>query len=112
MKPTSDEVFPDKETNEHLIKMFQIINYRRLNPIKWCRTEYRTADYIYNELHHIIPRSYCKYHGFEIDNSNNGTVRLRFAEHILVHVYLKRYFFERQDYGVAYANAKTIQYMY
>ena len=111
MKPTIDKVFPDRETNEHLIKMFQIINYRRLNPIKWYRTEYRTADYIYNELHHIIPRSYCKYHGFEIDNSNTGTIRLRFAEHILVHVYLKQYFLERQDYNVAYANAKTIQYM-
>lgn len=111
MKPTIEQVYPDKDTNEHLIKMFQLIDYRRQNPLKWYRTEYRTDEYVYNELHHIIPRAYCKYHNYDLDNSDEGTIRLRYAEHVLIHVYLKRYFLEKKDYDVAYANAKTIQYM-
>lgn len=111
MKATIEEVFPDKDSNTFLIQMFEIIEYRKRHPLQKIKYEERGEDYIYNERHHIIPQNYCKYHNVEVDESSEGTVNLKFSEHILVHLLLKKYFLEKKDYDVGYANAKTISYM-
>ena len=60
--------------NLHFCMMLNIINAARLNPPKE------------GEWHHIIPRSYFKANGLEIDNSERNLVLLSRENHRKVHI--------------------------
>lgn len=62
------------EFNQHFCMMLNIINAARLNPPA------------YGEQHHIIPRSYFKANGLEIDNSERNLVLLTREDHRKVHI--------------------------
>lgn len=55
----SNIVFPEsqRKTNKWLIKIIDLIEYRRKNPLSYIPLlKDRPKNYIYNENHHIIPR--------------------------------------------------------
>ena len=101
--PTLDIVFPDRHTNPILIEMFKLIKFRQQHQLVKNKT--------YCEKHHIIPRCFSKYHGYDIDNSAENIVYLSYIEHVKIHIYLKDYFLAKHDYNVGFANAKAITYM-
>lgn len=64
------EVF---EYNQHFVAMMNIINMAKLNkPVKGHR-------------HHIVPRSWFKWKGYEIDNTKDNLVLLTAEDHLKVH---------------------------
>lgn len=64
------EVF---EYNQHFVAMMNVINIAKLN------------KYSKGHKHHIIPRSWFKWKGIEIDNSKANLVILTPEEHLKVH---------------------------
>lgn len=64
------EVF---EYNQHFVAMMNIINIAKLNRL------------VKGHRHHIIPRSWFKWKGIEIDNSKDNLVILSPEEHLKVH---------------------------
>ena len=108
-KITFEKAFPEKETNSNLIQMFNIINSRKKNPLhKHSIKDSDQKNYIYCEKHHIIPVSWYKSNKFEPDNSDYNTVNLTFQEHVLVHVFLKKYYRDIDNFYMFGAMAKSI----
>jgi hypothetical protein len=59
--------------NQHFVAMMNIINFAKLNkPTK-------------GHKHHIIPRSWFKRNGYEIDNSKDNLILLTAEDHLKVH---------------------------
>ncbi len=67
-----EEIF---EYNQHFVSLFNILNMAK-------KRGHVKGDY---QKHHIIPRSYYKLKGIEIDNSENNLVYLTYEEHLKVH---------------------------
>ena len=107
---TIEIAFPDKETNTNLIKMFKIINFRQKNQLKYIQPLKRQSDYVYCELHHIIPKSLYRLYDLPIDNSVANTIYLTYVEHIKVHLFLRDYYKECNNLAMYHAMADAVRY--
>lgn len=65
-----DDVF---EYNQHFVAMMNIINASRLNPPE------------HGHRHHIIPKSWFKAKGIDVDNSSKNIVLLSVEDHAKIH---------------------------
>lgn len=86
-----ENVFSDMN-DENFKKMYEIIKFRQNNVLKKVPVSKRDKNYVYCESHHIIPKSWFKIHKLKIDNSSCNVINLTAKEHILVHIYLRKYF--------------------
>lgn len=63
--------------NEYLIKYCNLIERNR-----------NTHNYKGTNKHHIIPKSWFKLNGVQVDNSTNNLVTLSYRDHVMAHYYL------------------------
>lgn len=103
-----DQVFPDKDSNEHLKKMFKIIEFRRQNPLIHLPLKDRDGTYVVSYRHHIVPKAWFKLHKQPIDNTKANIIRLTILEHLEVHILLKNYFRSIGDENLACKMALAI----
>lgn len=91
---TIDTVYPDKESNPILVEMFQIIDFRKHNQLKFIpkRQVKHNNDYTQCRRHHIIPKCYYKYFNIQADNSSKNLICLTHDEHSRVHELLTKYY--------------------
>lgn len=111
MKLTIKTIYADRQTNQFLIKMFQIIDYRKLHPLTFLPLKERTKNYIQVRRHHIIPKSFFRKHKLKIDNSPNNLVLLTCEEHIKVHILLCQYFKDKHDIQMYYAMVRALSFL-
>ena len=98
--------------NKWIQKMYAILDNRRIHPLVQIKyNALKPKDYIYCELHHIIPKSWFRQRKLQIDNSQENIIALTAIEHLKVHGYLRNYFDEIGDIKQKYANADAINRM-
>lgn len=64
--------------NEYLLKYAQLVETRRAAGNRHTLTN----------KHHIVPRSWYKLMGKEVDNSRTNLITLTYREHVMAHYYL------------------------
>lgn len=99
-------------SNDNLQQMFQIINNRRMSPLEYKPVAQRSEDYIPSAKHHIIPRSWYKHNGYDVDNSSYNVIRLSIIEHIKVHILLAKYYKDINDNTMYYAMLQSVQFIF
>lgn len=72
--------------NLYIKKYLDLIFYRQ---------KYKLDQNIYQERHHIIPRYFYKINKLRIDGSIKNIVNLTAKEHILAHLYLYKYYLQK-----------------
>ena len=108
---TINEFYKD-QTNPFFIRMKQILDYRRQNMLTNINSiKDRPKNYIKCQKHHIIPKSWYRHHGYEIDNSPTNIIYLTPGEHLEVHVLMREYFKSINDLDMYYAMALAIDKM-
>lgn len=95
-------VYPDKASNPYLIEMFQLIAFRRANPLTFIRAcrknkqpkyvKQKHIEYIPCQKHHIIPKCVFNFYHLKIDESFENTIYLTKSEHAKVHRLLQKYY--------------------
>ena len=109
-----EDVFPliDQQSNEYLIKAFDIIHKRQQNVLPYIqKVKNRPANYVQVRQHHIIPRSYFYQHKLDVDSSNYNMVNVTVYEHAVIHYCYAQYFKAKGDLYMFAAMAKSINYM-
>lgn len=108
---TLEEFYKDVQ-NPFFIRMKSILDYRRQNVLTYISsTKDRPTNYIKCQKHHIIPKSWYRHHGYEIDDTQNNTIYLTPSEHLEIHVLMREYFKSVNDLDMYYAMALAIDKM-